>query len=54
MQIAAGLGVTTFRADTDPDNIASQRALEHAGFYQVEADSVLCHHEARISEVQPS
>jgi RimJ/RimL family protein N-acetyltransferase len=54
MQIAAGLGVTTIRADTDPDNVASQRTLEHAGFYQVEADSELCHYEARISQVQTS
>jgi RimJ/RimL family protein N-acetyltransferase len=47
MQIAAGLGVTTIRADTDRDNVASQRTLEHAGFSQVEADSELCHYEAR-------
>jgi len=39
MQIAADLGVTTIRADTDLDNVASQRTLEHAGFHQVEADS---------------
>jgi len=50
VQIAAGLGVTTIRADTDPDNVASQRTLEHAGFYQLEADSELCHYEARISQ----
>ena len=48
VQIAAGLGVTTIRADTDPDNIASQRTLEHAGFYPVEADSELCHYEAEL------
>ncbi len=48
MKIAAGLGMTTIRADTDPDNVASQRTLEHAGFYQVEADSELCHYEAQV------
>ena len=31
-QIAAELGVSTIRADTDVDNVASQRTLEHAGF----------------------
>jgi RimJ/RimL family protein N-acetyltransferase len=54
VQIAAGLGVTTIRADTDLDNVASQRTLEHAGFYQVEADSELCHYQVRISQVQTS
>ena len=54
VQIAAGLGVTTIRADTDPDNIASQRTLEQAGFYPVEADSELCQYETRISQVQTS
>jgi RimJ/RimL family protein N-acetyltransferase len=52
VQIAAGLSVTTIRADTDLDNVASQRTLEHAGFYQVEAVSELCHYEARSSQVQ--
>ncbi len=51
MQIAADLGVTMIRADTDLDNLASQRTLEHAGFYRVEADSELCHDEARIGKV---
>lgn len=48
MQIAAGLGMTTIRADTDLDNVASQRTLEHAGFYQVEADSELYRYEAQV------
>ena len=52
VQIAADLGVTTIRADTDLDNVASQRTLEHAGFYQVEADSELYHYEARISQMR--
>ncbi len=54
MQIAAGLGVTTIRADTELDNVASQRTLEHAGFRQVQADPELCHYEARSSQVQTS
>jgi RimJ/RimL family protein N-acetyltransferase len=54
VQIAAGLGVTTIRADTDLDNVASQRTLEHAGFYQVEADSELCCYEARINQAHTS
>ncbi|HYJ68402.1 MAG TPA: GNAT family N-acetyltransferase [Nocardioidaceae bacterium] len=49
VQIAAGLGVTTIRADTDLDNVASQRTLDNAGFHLVEADSEFCHYEARIS-----
>ena len=53
VQLAAGLGVTTIRADTEPDNVASQRTLEHAGFHQVEADDELCRYETRISPRQP-
>lgn len=49
MQIAAEHGVTTIRADTDPDNVASQRTLEKAGFAQVGADSGLYYFEARIA-----
>lgn len=52
LQIAAGLGVTTIRADTDLDNVASQRTLEHAGFCQVGADSKLSYYETRIGQVQ--
>ena len=52
VQIAVDLGVTTIRADTDLDNVASQRTLEHAGFHQVDADSELYHYEARISQVR--
>ena len=51
VKIAAGLGMTTIRADTDLDNVASQRTLEHAGFYQVEADSELCYYEAQVQTV---
>jgi RimJ/RimL family protein N-acetyltransferase len=40
------------RADTDLDNLASQRTLERAGFCPVEADSELCHYEARIGSVR--
>ena len=49
VQIAAGLGVTRIRADTDPDNVASQRTLEKAGFRRVEAVSDLCHYEAETA-----
>ena len=50
--MAADLVVTTIRADTDLDNVASQRTLEHAGFRQVEADSELYRYEARISQMR--
>jgi len=49
MKIAAEHGVTTIRADTDVDNVASQRTLEKAGFTQVGADSELYYFEARIA-----
>ncbi|MEP7192568.1 MAG: GNAT family N-acetyltransferase [Actinomycetota bacterium] len=52
MQIAADLGATTIRADTDLDNVASQRSLEHAGFHHVEADSELYHYEARVRQIR--
>ena len=54
VQMAAGLGVTTIRADTDLDNVASQRTLERAGFHQVAANSEVCHYETRISPTQTS
>jgi len=52
VQIAVDLGVTTIRADTDLDNVASQLTLERAGFNQIEADSELRHYEARPSQAQ--
>lgn len=55
VHIAASLGVTTIRADTDPDNVASQRTLEHAGFSRVEAvSSELYHYETGASRVRTS
>ena len=54
MQVSAGLGVTTIRADTDLDNVASQRTLEHSGFHQVDVDSELRHYEAAISPTPSS
>lgn len=48
VQVAADLGVTTIRADTDLDNPASQRTLERAGFHHVGADSELCHYETHL------
>ncbi len=50
LQIAADLGVRTIRADTELDNVASRRTLEHAGFHQVDVDSELYYYEARISQ----
>jgi RimJ/RimL family protein N-acetyltransferase len=49
VQIAAGLGVATIRAETDPDNGASRRTLEHAGLHRVDADPGVCHYERRTS-----
>lgn len=46
MQVAAVEGVTTIRADTELDNVASRRTLESAGFHQVGVDSELHHYEA--------
>jgi RimJ/RimL family protein N-acetyltransferase len=54
VQIAASLGVTTIRADTDLDNVTSQRTLEHAGFYQVKVVSELCYYEFRTSRADAS
>ncbi len=48
LEVAADLGVTTVRADTDLDNVASQRTLEHAGFRQTDADAELRYYEIRI------
>ena len=48
LQLAAGLGVTSVRADTDPDNVASQRTLERAGFRRVAADSELWQYEVQL------
>ncbi len=47
MQIAGEAGVTTVRADTELDNIASRRTLERAGFHQVRSDAELYYYEAR-------
>lgn len=44
--IAAAHGVTTLRADTTLDNIASQRTLVHAGFDLVRSDDQLHYFEA--------
>lgn len=49
VQLAAGLGVATIRADTEPDNAASRRTLERAGFHQLEGDDELCYYEIRVS-----
>lgn len=49
MRIAAGLGMTTIVAETETDNVASQRTLEKAGFHRVDAGSGLYRYEARVS-----
>jgi RimJ/RimL family protein N-acetyltransferase len=51
VQIAAGLGVRTIRAETDRGNVASQRTLEQAGFRRVDSDAELHHFEAVIDRV---
>jgi RimJ/RimL family protein N-acetyltransferase len=43
--LAGDLGVATVRADTDLDNVASQRVLEKAGFRRTHADGGACHFE---------
>ena len=50
MRIAADLGVTKIRADTDLDNIASQRTLEKAGFSLVDTDATLHYYEILIGD----
>lgn len=46
VDLAAALDVVTIRADTDLDNLASQRVLEKAGFRRVREDR-----EARYFEI---
>jgi RimJ/RimL family protein N-acetyltransferase len=48
MAIASTHRVTLVRADTSPDNAASRRTLERAGFNQVCFDDELLHYEARL------
>ncbi|MEO6898606.1 MAG: GNAT family N-acetyltransferase [Mycobacteriaceae bacterium] len=48
VEIARRAGVTTIRADTELDNIASSVTLQRAGFHQVGADSELLHYETNI------
>lgn len=45
--VAARHGVSTMRADTEPDNVASRRTLERAGFRRVAADALL-HYERAV------
>jgi RimJ/RimL family protein N-acetyltransferase len=46
--IAADHGVTTIRADTTLDNLASQRTLARAGFELVRSDDELHYYEASL------
>lgn len=48
MQIARQAGVTTIRADTELDNMASSVTLQRAGFHQVGADSELLYYEVNL------
>lgn len=48
VRFAAEHAVTLIRADTEVDNVASQRTLERAGFSRVATDSLLHHYEIRL------
>lgn len=48
LRIAAALGVTTVRADTEHGNAASRRTLEKAGFRQSHTDDELCYYETQV------
>jgi RimJ/RimL family protein N-acetyltransferase len=48
MRTAAELGVLTIRADTELDNVASQRTLERAGFRHLRDDAELRYFEATL------
>lgn len=48
MAVAAGNGVTRVRAETEPDNVASLRTLECAGFVRVHADADLLGYECSV------
>ncbi|MDH2445417.1 GNAT family N-acetyltransferase [Amnibacterium sp. CER49] len=48
--LAAGLGVRLVRADTELDNLASQRTLGHAGFRVVSEDETLRYCELPLPE----
>jgi hypothetical protein len=45
---AASHGVARVRADTAPDNVASRRTLERAGFVRVVADAHLLRYEFSV------
>jgi RimJ/RimL family protein N-acetyltransferase len=48
LTVAAEHGVSRVVADTDPDNVASQRTLERAGFRAAGANGDLCLFEMRL------
>jgi RimJ/RimL family protein N-acetyltransferase len=52
VRFASTQSVTVVRADTDLDNIASQRTLERAGFTRIATDSELHHYEIRLTATQ--
>jgi RimJ/RimL family protein N-acetyltransferase len=54
LTVAADRGVSRVAADTDKDNLASQRTLERAGFRQSGANGDLCRYEVLLDSSQSS
>ncbi|MFI6262918.1 GNAT family N-acetyltransferase [Micromonospora sp. NPDC051006] len=54
LTVAAEHGVSRVVADTDRDNVASQRTLERAGFRQSGADGDLCRYEVLLDNSSQS
>lgn len=52
IRFASEHAVTLVRAETDRENIASQRTLERAGFRRVAADDQLHHYEIHLNATQ--
>jgi RimJ/RimL family protein N-acetyltransferase len=50
--VAAGHGLSRVLADTDLDNIASQRTLIRAGFRLVSTDAELHHYEVLVGALE--
>lgn len=48
VDLARRQGLSRVLADTDPEDVASRRTLERAGFTQVGADAGLCSYEPRL------
>ena len=50
LTVAAEHGVSRVVADTEEDNLASRRTLEHAGFRQIGVSGGLCHFEVVLGK----